>query len=276
MIGWAAARGELSQGAWVLFAIVFLWQLPHFLAIAWIYRDDYARAGFAMLPVIEPDGRSTARQAVFYCAALLPVSLAPTLLGLANTAYFVAALGIGLLFLGLTLRFARTRSIPRRAPAVLRLDHLSAAALDPDDRRPGVTLSDLPALNASLNATAAVLLVIGYSFIRNGQIRQHRAVMISACTVSTLFLISYVVYHANIGSKPFQRHGPIRVVYFTILLTHVVLAAAVVPLALITLTRGLRGRFDRHVRDRALDVPDLAVRVGHRRDRVCDALSAVE
>lgn len=110
-----------------------------------------------------------------------------------------------------------------------------------------MTLSDLPALNASLNATAAVLLVIGYTFIRNGRIRQHRAVMISAFTVSSLFLISYVVYHANVGSKPFQRHDPIRVVYFTILLTHVVLAAAVVPLALITLTRGLRGRFDRHV-----------------------------
>jgi heme o synthase len=111
VIGWAAARDALSQGAWVLFSIVFLWQLPHFLAIAWIYRDDYARAGFPMLPVIEPDGRSTARQAVFYCAALLPVSLAPTLLGLTNTAYFAAALGLGLIFLGLTLKFARTRTI---------------------------------------------------------------------------------------------------------------------------------------------------------------------
>ena len=112
VIGWAAARGALSQGAWVLFAIVFLWQLPHFLAIAWIYRDDYARAGFLMLPVIEPDGRSTARQAVFYCAALLPVSLAPTLLGLTNTLYFAAALVLGLLFLALTLKFARTRAVP--------------------------------------------------------------------------------------------------------------------------------------------------------------------
>ncbi len=112
VIGWAAARGALSQGAWVLFAIVFLWQLPHFLAIAWIYRDDYARAGFLMLPVIEPDGRSTARQAVFYCAALLPVSLAPTLLGLTNTLYFAAALALGLLFLALTLKFARTRAVP--------------------------------------------------------------------------------------------------------------------------------------------------------------------
>lgn len=110
-IGWAAARGALTQGAWVLFAIVFLWQLPHFLAIAWIYRDDYARAGFPMLPVIEPDGRSTARQATFYCAALLPVSMAPTLLGLTNTAYFVAAFLLGLVFLALTLKFARTRAV---------------------------------------------------------------------------------------------------------------------------------------------------------------------
>ena len=110
VIGWAAARGELSQGAWILFAIVFLWQLPHFLAIAWMYREDYARAGFPMLPVIEPDGRSTGRQALFYCAALLPVSLAPTLAGLTNTAYFAGALVLGLLFFGLTLKFARTRA----------------------------------------------------------------------------------------------------------------------------------------------------------------------
>jgi protoheme IX farnesyltransferase len=112
VIGWAAARGALSQGAWVLFGIVFLWQLPHFLAIAWIYRDDYARAGFPMLPVIEPDGRSTARQATFYCAALLPVSMTPTLIGLTNTAYFAAAFVLGLLFLWLTLKFARTRAVP--------------------------------------------------------------------------------------------------------------------------------------------------------------------
>jgi protoheme IX farnesyltransferase len=111
VIGWAAARGTLSQGAWVLFGIVFLWQLPHFLAIAWIYREDYARAGFPMLPVIEPDGRSTGRQATLYCAALLPVSLAPTLIGMTGTGYFVAALILTLLFLGLTLRFARTRSM---------------------------------------------------------------------------------------------------------------------------------------------------------------------
>ena len=112
VIGWAAASGSLSSGAWVLFGIVFLWQLPHFLAIAWIYRADYARAGFPMLPVVEPDGRSTGRQALLYCAALLPVSLAPTLVGLTGTGYFAAALVLSLLFLGLTVQFARTRAVP--------------------------------------------------------------------------------------------------------------------------------------------------------------------
>ena len=111
VIGWAAASGGLARGAWVLFSIVFLWQLPHFLAIAWIYREDYARAGFPMLPVVEPDGRSTGRQAMLYCLALLPVSLAPTLIGMTGTVYFVAALVLSLLFLGLTVKFARTRKV---------------------------------------------------------------------------------------------------------------------------------------------------------------------
>jgi len=111
MIGWAAVRDSLSQGAWVLFGIVFLWQLPHFLAIAWMYREDYARAGFPMLPVIEPDGRSTARQAVGYTAALLPLSLAPTLIGMAGPVYFGGALVLTLLFLALAGRFALTREV---------------------------------------------------------------------------------------------------------------------------------------------------------------------
>jgi uncharacterized membrane protein YozB (DUF420 family) len=110
-----------------------------------------------------------------------------------------------------------------------------------------VSLSDLPALNATLNATSAILLGCGYFFIRRGHVRRHRAAMISACVVSTLFLTSYVIYHANVGSRPFGGRGAIRVAYFSILLTHVVLAAAVLPLALITLSRGLRARFDRHV-----------------------------
>ena len=112
VIGWAAAQNALAPGAWILFGIVFLWQLPHFLAIAWIYREDYARAKFAMLPVIEPDGRSTARQAVVYAAALLPMSLTPALAGLTTPAYFVGALVLTLLFLALAVKFAFSRSVP--------------------------------------------------------------------------------------------------------------------------------------------------------------------
>ena len=111
VIGWAAARGALSSEAWTLFGIVFLWQLPHFLAIAWMYREDYARAGYPMLPVIEPDGRSTARQSLIYATALLPLSLAPTLLGLAGNFYFAGVLVLGLAFVYLTYRFVRTRAV---------------------------------------------------------------------------------------------------------------------------------------------------------------------
>ncbi len=110
MIGWAAATGTLSIEAWVLFAIVFLWQMPHFLAIAWLCREDYARAGLPMLPVVEPDGRSTAQQVVLYASVLVPVSLAPTLVGLAGRVYFGGALALGLAFLALALQFARARS----------------------------------------------------------------------------------------------------------------------------------------------------------------------
>jgi uncharacterized membrane protein YozB (DUF420 family) len=109
-----------------------------------------------------------------------------------------------------------------------------------------MTISDLPALNATLNATAATLLVIGYILIRRGRVQQHRRVMLAAFTVSTLFLISYLIYHANIGSRPFPGTGTIRTVYLTILLTHIVLAIVIVPMVLITLSRGLRERFDRH------------------------------
>lgn len=110
-----------------------------------------------------------------------------------------------------------------------------------------MTVSDLPALNAALNAVAATLLVTGYILIRRGRIEQHRRVMLAAFGTSALFLISYVIYHANAGSRPFTGQGPIRLVYFTILITHVILAAAILPLALITLNHALRRRFERHV-----------------------------
>ena len=111
-----------------------------------------------------------------------------------------------------------------------------------------MSIADLPALNAVLNATAATLLVIGYRLIRQRRVQQHRRVMLAAFTTSTLFLISYLVYHANVGSRPFPGHGPIRSVYFAILISHVVLAVVILPLALITLSRALAERFDRHRR----------------------------
>ncbi|HEV8340944.1 MAG TPA: heme o synthase, partial [Candidatus Binatia bacterium] len=100
VIGWAAARGQLDLGAWVLFAIMFLWQIPHTLAIARLYREDFARAGIRFLPVVEPDGRSTGRQILITCLALLAVSLLPTMLHVAGYLYFVAAFLLGALFLG--------------------------------------------------------------------------------------------------------------------------------------------------------------------------------
>ena len=109
-------------------------------------------------------------------------------------------------------------------------------------------ISDLPTLNATLNGIAALLLLAGYGFIKSDRQRQHQWCMIGALTTSALFLVSYVIYHLNAGSRPFEGQGPIRVVYFAILITHVILAAVIVPLALVTATRGLRAQFDRHVR----------------------------
>lgn len=110
MIGWAAARGILGLPAWWLFSVLFLWQLPHFLALAWQFREDYRQAGFRMLPVLDPEGDLTFRQAVLYLAALLPVSLLPVGLGFAGWLYFSVALAGGLTFLGLGMYTARTRS----------------------------------------------------------------------------------------------------------------------------------------------------------------------
>jgi len=111
-----------------------------------------------------------------------------------------------------------------------------------------VSVRDLPALNACLNATAAILLVTGWSLIKSGRREAHRKVMLAAVTCSALFLVSYLAYHFQVGSVRFQGQGPIRTVYFAILLTHTVLAVVIVPLVLITLNHGLRERFDRHRR----------------------------
>ena len=104
----------------------------------------------------------------------------------------------------------------------------------------------LPALNATLNGIASVFLAVGWMFIKRGDRHRHRACMLVAFAMSALFLASYLVYHANVGSVPFQRQGSVRAVYFFILITHVVLAALILPLALVTLSRALSRRFDRH------------------------------
>jgi protoheme IX farnesyltransferase len=119
LMGWAAAHGSLGAAAWGLFAVLFLWQLPHFLAIGWMYRKDYERGGFPMLMVIDRDGRATARQMVLSCAALVPVTvLAGTLAG-SGRVYIWGAMALGALFLGATLRFARHRSFPTARSALL-------------------------------------------------------------------------------------------------------------------------------------------------------------
>jgi heme o synthase len=116
VIGWAAARGDLGLGAWVLFAILFFWQVPHTLAIAYIYREDFSRAGIRFLPIVDPDGRSTGRQIVAHSFALLGVSLLPTLIGVAGSIYFVAALllGAGFLVSGARHALKPTASTARR------------------------------------------------------------------------------------------------------------------------------------------------------------------
>ena len=111
-----------------------------------------------------------------------------------------------------------------------------------------ISVHDLPAVNASLNALSGVLLLCGYALIRRHRIDLHRKVMLAAFATSSLFLICYVVYHAQVGSVPFPRQGLVRTLYFTILITHVTLAATVPVLAIITLTRGLKGRYPQHRR----------------------------
>ena len=111
-----------------------------------------------------------------------------------------------------------------------------------------MTVTDLPALNATLNSVSGLLLVAGYVFIRRGEWRKHRACMLGAVIMSTLFLTSYVIYHLQVGSVTFKGTGWIRTVYFTILIPHVILAAGMVPPVLITVSRGLSGKYDKHKR----------------------------
>ncbi len=119
LMGWTASANEISLGAWALFALLFLWQFPHFLAIAWMYKEQYAKAGILMLPVIEPEGKITARQIIIFTALLLPVSLAPFFLGFAGLIYLVGASLLGLWFLVQSIRAARAKSVEQSRKLLL-------------------------------------------------------------------------------------------------------------------------------------------------------------
>ena len=119
LIGYAAAAGKLSAAAWVLGAILFFWQFPHFYAIAWMYREDYSRAGIKMLPVVEPGGESTARQILLYSVLLIPISLLPKWIGMTGSVYLVGAIALGLLFLYSGIRMSLDRTKPRARKVLL-------------------------------------------------------------------------------------------------------------------------------------------------------------
>ncbi|MGD0940097.1 MAG: heme o synthase [Terracidiphilus sp.] len=129
MLGWTAARGRIEWPAVALFAILFVWQFPHFMSIAWLYRDDYAKAGIRMLPVVQPDGWSTVAEALFFAVAMIPVSLAPWWLGLTNTVYAALAVALGLVYLAYTIRFARILRAPEDESRKLARDLLKVSVL---------------------------------------------------------------------------------------------------------------------------------------------------
>ena len=136
-------------------------------------------------------------------------------------------------------------------------------------------ISDLPGLNATLNAVAALLLIGGYLSIRSGHKERHRAFMLAALGTSVAFLVSYSIYHLEVGSRPFEGRGWTRTVYFAVLIPHVILAAAMVPFIIVTALRALARPVRVAPRHRSMDATDLALRLGHRRHRVSDAVSDV-
>ena len=119
LMGFTSSAGEITLGAWVLFAILFLWQFPHFLAIAWMYREQYAKAKILMLPVIEPAGKITAKQIVIFTLLLIPVSLAPYILGVAGVIYLIGASLLGMWFLAASIRAARAKTVEQARKLLL-------------------------------------------------------------------------------------------------------------------------------------------------------------
>jgi len=129
VLGWTAVRGRLEWGTLVLFAILFVWQFPHFFSIAWLYRDDYAKGGIRMLPVVEEDGRSTANRIIGYSLALIPISVLPSLMGMAGRIYFVGAIILGLALLYFGIRLAFLKSPLSSAPSKMRARHVLQATV---------------------------------------------------------------------------------------------------------------------------------------------------
>lgn len=279
--GWTAATARVDAGGLALFGLLFVWQLPHFLALGWLHREDYRRAGFAVLAVDDPTGARSGEAAVFSALALLPVSLLPTLLGVTGWLYAAAALVAGVAYLAAAVRFAgptweEAGPIGREEAGTTRGDGsadarraghgrgtgrglfrasllylpvvLAAAVVDAALGVPGPDPEFLPGLNAGLNALAAVALVVGVVLVRRGRVRGHRAAMIAAASASAVFLGSYLVHHARVGPTAFEGEGWIRDLYFPLLASHTVLAAIVVPLAVLTVSRILRGRAGGHRR----------------------------
>lgn len=255
--GWTAARGAVEPAGLALFGVLFLWQLPHFLALGWSLREDYRRAGFTTVALEAEAPRRSGLYAVLSSLALVPVSVLPALLGTAGWAYAVGAAVLGGAYLVRSVDFAagagegrsreaRARGLFRASllylPALLLLLAIDAVG------RPfgGPAVADLPHLNAGLNATAAVGLVAGWALIRAGRERAHRTAMVLAASASALFLASYLVYHAAAGSKAFAGPAWAEVPYYLVLGSHALLAIAVVPLALVTVARGLADRREAH------------------------------
>jgi protoheme IX farnesyltransferase len=129
VLGWTAARGQLDWGAVAMFAIVFVWQFPHFFSIAWLYREDYAAGGIRMLPVVEPDGRSTALRILLYSIVLIPVSLMPSWTGMAGSIYMVGALLLSVSMLGVSLRLVRLEALPSSAQSKARARQVLQASV---------------------------------------------------------------------------------------------------------------------------------------------------
>jgi len=254
--GWTAARGSVDPAGLALFGILFLWQLPHFLSLGWLLREDYRRAGFAVLAVDDPGGVRSRTGAVLSALVLLPVALLPTLLGLAGWAYGAAAAILGLGYLAAAGRFgvpggSEEEDARRLFRASLLFLPALLAALVVDVRlveSAAPSPESLPAFHAGLNATAALLLATGGALVSARRIRGHRRAMLGAAAASAVFLASYLVYHATVGSVPYSGTGWARAIYLAVLGSHAGLAVLVLPLALVTLVRGLADRRARHRR----------------------------